>query len=374
MRNLADTISRLANNRQRLQAGTAARPSVDDRLADLAGFGSNPGALRARTFVPQGLAPRAPLIVVLHGCTQSAAAYDHGAGWSHLAEQHGFAVLYPEQRRENNANLCFNWFQPQDIARGSGEAHSIRQMIDALIASHDIDAGRVYITGLSAGGAMAATMLATHPEIFAGGAIIAGLPHGAASTIPEAFDRMRGHGVPHAAQLQQLVRGSSDHGGPWPVISVWHGEADATVAPSNGEAIIEQWKAAHGVGDAAPQSGTVNGHRRRSWHDGNGRVVLEHYAIARMGHGTPVNPRTGIGHAGPFLLDAGISSTHHIAHSWGIVPAEALETRASQQVPHDAAPRPSGVSTPPPSAQPGHAAAGVRKVIEDALRSAGLMR
>ena len=96
----------------------------------------------------------------------------------------------------------FNWFQPEDIRRGSGEALSIRQMIASVSAAWRIDPGRVFITGLSAGGAMASVMLATYPEVFAGGAIIAGLPYGSASTIPEAFDRMRGHGLPSERELQ----------------------------------------------------------------------------------------------------------------------------------------------------------------------------
>jgi poly(hydroxyalkanoate) depolymerase family esterase len=219
VRNLTDTISRLASNKERMRKAASPGFTGEDRLTDLAHFGSNPGALRARYYVPATLGPRPALVVVLHGCTQTAAAYDHGAGWSHLAERHGFAVLYPEQRRENNPNLCFNWFQPHDTARGSGEAQSIRQMIAALTDAHDIDPGKVFVTGLSAGGAMAASMLATHPEIFAGGAIIAGLPHGAASTVPEAFDRMRGHGLPDATQLQHRLRIASNHAGPWPAIA-----------------------------------------------------------------------------------------------------------------------------------------------------------
>ena len=105
-------------------------------------------------------------------------------------------MLFPEQQRANNANLCFNWFVPEDIRRDSGEALSIRQMIEATVVAHGIDRRRIFVTGLSAGGAMASVMLATYPEIFAGGAIIAGLPYGSAATIPEAFDRMRGHGGP----------------------------------------------------------------------------------------------------------------------------------------------------------------------------------
>src|SRR5687767_1462790 len=104
MRNIADTIARLAAMR-----GSPARfggaPAID-RLSDREASGSNPGALRARTYFPATLQKRAPLVVVLHGCTQTAASYDHGSGWSRLADRLGFALLFPEQQRANNANLC----------------------------------------------------------------------------------------------------------------------------------------------------------------------------------------------------------------------------------------------------------------------------
>ena len=135
-----------------------------------------------------------------------------------LAEESGFALLFPEQQRSNNANLCFNWFNPDDTNRGLGEAHSIFQMVEAMIETHGIDPDRIFITGLSAGGAMAAAMLAAYPEVFAGGAIIAGLPFGSAKTIPEAFDRMRGHGGPSEQGLQAALVGASSHRGTWPKI------------------------------------------------------------------------------------------------------------------------------------------------------------
>lgn len=165
-------------------------------------FGANPGKLKCWLYLPTILAPKTPLVVVLHGCTQNAAAYDHGSGWSKLSEEKGFAVLFPEQQRANNANLCFNWFEPADTRRDQGEALAIREMIGHVIESQGIDPERVFITGLSAGGAMANVMLATYPELFAGGAIIGGLPYGTASGVGQAFERMRGHNPPSESQLQ----------------------------------------------------------------------------------------------------------------------------------------------------------------------------
>src|SRR6185503_4009237 len=151
------------------------------RLREILDFGSNPGNLRMFGYRPSNLADSPALVVVLHGCTQSAAGYDLGAGWSTLADRYGFVLLFPEQQRSNNPNGCFNWFQPAHSQRGKGEPLSIRQMIEKSVVDHRIDRRRVFVTGLSAGGAMTSNMLACYPEVFAAGAIVAGLPYGAAN-------------------------------------------------------------------------------------------------------------------------------------------------------------------------------------------------
>ena len=319
MRNMSDTIVRLAAFRARREGFQSSRQGPD-RLSDLNDFGSNPGSLRAKTYIPEDLPESAPLVVVLHGCTQSAAGYDYGSGWSQLADQEGFALLFPEQQRANNANLCFNWFVPGDTRRNGGEAFSIRQMIEALVVAHGLDRQRIFVTGLSAGGAMTSVMLATYPEVFGGGAIIAGLPYGTATTIPEAFDRMRGHGGPSEGHLQDLLHDASPYNGPWPTVSVWHGSSDQTVASVNADAIVGQWRAVHGLSSSPSRSELVAGHTRQVWCDGRGRAVIENYQIAGMGHGTPLatSGDAGLGVAGPFMLDIGISSTKQIASFWGI--------------------------------------------------------
>jgi poly(hydroxyalkanoate) depolymerase family esterase len=381
MRKLSDTIARLSAYRTQLGAGASGDAS--SRLGILPDFGSNPGALLARTYVPRELPAGAPLVVVLHGCTQTASGYDLGSGWSTLAERDGFALLFPEQQRANNANLCFNWFEPGDTRRGKGEALSISQMIGAMITRHGLDRDRVFITGLSAGGAMAGVMLATYPELFAGGAIIAGLPYGVAATIPEAFDRMRAHGLPGEKKLQDLVSSASQHEGPWPTLSIWQGSADRTVAPANAAALIAQWRGVHGLRAEPSASESVDGHRRRVWRDAAGRDLIEEYSIAGMGHGTPI-AGDGIGRSGPFILAAGISSTRRIARFWNLSPEttdavpRSAAAAASLPEPAIAGVAPDGprkVSSHAGSAGSQQAAAmGVRKVIEDALRSAGLMR
>lgn len=353
-----------------------------DHLSSLTDFGSNPGALKARSYLPEDLPKGAPLVVVLHGCTQNAAAYDHGSGWSQLADQAGFAVLYPEQQRTNNPNLCFNWFFPADTTRDSGEALSIRQMIETLVVSHGLDPKRIFVTGLSAGGAMASAMLATYPEVFAGGAIIAGLAHGSATTIPEAFDRMRGHGGPSAGELQQLLRGASDHKGHWPRISIWQGSADQTVVASNADAIAAQWLGVHKLKAPPTRSETTDGYARQVWCNASGEPVIELNAIPGMAHGTPIGD--GLGVPGPFMLDVGISSTREIARFWGIAKA-AIGTSAKPRAKMQNGTRPASekakakrtapeISAASPKQAPVPDSLGVRKIIEDALRAAGLMR
>ncbi len=383
MRKISDTIARLAALHAQ-HVAHATDHGARDRLSTLTGFGSNPGALKARSYLPKDLPGDAPLVVVLHGCTQTASAYDHHSGWSQLADEAGFALLFPEQQRANNPNLCFNWFQPADATRGSGEALSIRQMIDAMVATHELDKHRIFVTGLSAGGAMAAAMLATYPEVFAGGALIASLPYGSATTIPDAFDRMRGHGGPSDLDMQRTLRDASDHRGPWPKISIWHGSADHTVASSNAESIAAQWRGVHRLEKRPTHLEMAGRLARQVWCDVEGEAMIEINLIAGMGHGTPLGG--GLGAPGPYMLDVGIASTREIARFWGIAKAvrksAAVSGASERPLSHthgpDAEPANTKFSEPTPIHQSlpdtTSVAPGVKKIIEDALRVAGLMR
>ena len=305
------------------RAARAAAETIDarpSRLVEVTEFGANPGNLQMFKYVPSSLPANAPLVVVLHGCTQSARSYDHGTGWSTLADRHGFAVLVPQQKRSNNPLRCFNWFRPEDNRRDTGEALSIRRMVEKMISDHGLDRGRVYVNGVSAGGAMTAAMLATYPDVFAGGAIIAGVPYGCAEGLQEAFQAIFQSQVRSADEWAGRVRHASSHHGPWPRLSVWHGDADGTVNPQNAEEIVKQWAALHHVGGAPTAEDTVEGHRRRVWHGPDGEDRIESYTISGMGHGVPIDPNgnTALGSPQPFIVDVGISSTFHIARFWGL--------------------------------------------------------
>ncbi len=381
MPSLAETVAALSRYQRRW---TGAPPAPDEGLlSDVEDFGANPGALKMRVYRPAGLPKRAPLVVVLHGCRQTAEGYAVGAGWLTLADRFGFAVLCPEQVAANNAYCCFNWFEPGDIARDRGEAASIREMIEWMLADGRLDRKRVFVTGLSAGGAMTNVMLAAYPDVFAGGAPIAGLPYGAASDAREAFGAMF-QGVRHLPDVWgDYVRAASTHRGPWPRVSVWHGDADTTVKPENGDAVALQWANVHGL-PATPGEVETDGAIGRSvWLDGRGAPAVERFVIHGLGHGTPLATQgpEGCGAPGAYLLEAGVSSSLQIAKFWGIakvvLEAAAKPSAAGPQRPRatsaDAPPKPEIVTPfplPPlraPSFKPG-------RTLKSVLKAMGLRR
>lgn len=334
MDGLGDTIRKLRSELgvalQGQAPGSSPGQGAASRLTAVEGFGSNPGRLGMRLFVPAGIGPRAPLVVALHGCTQTADAYDAGGGWSDLAGRHGFVVLFPEQTTSNNPNRCFNWFDGAATMRDSGEAHSIRQMIEHTVAAHDIDRRRIFVTGLSAGGAMASSLLAAYPDVFAAGAIIAGLPHGSAGNMSEALQVMSS-GRPYSAeQWGDKVRSASPHRGPWPRVAIWHGSRDHIVSPANAQASIRQWTNVHGVSETADDDQARGNHRVRVWRDSSGRDVVQAHDVEGMGHGVPqaLSSQAAPGSAMPFHFDVGIASTASILAFFDVAdPATAATAR-----------------------------------------------
>lgn len=167
---------------------------------------------------------------------------------------------------------------------------------------------------------MASVMLATYPEVFAGGAIIAGLPYRSADNMWEAMVRMKGFGGPSDSKLDTLVREASTFDGPWPTISVWHGGSDSTVDNANADSIVRQWQSIHQVDGPPTRVEDIDGFPRQVWCNEQGQEVIEEYIIGGMGHGTPIRAggAAGLGEAAKYMLEVGISSTRHIAHFWGL--------------------------------------------------------
>lgn len=299
------------------QAGAAA-PGVQE----VAGFGSNPGGLKMYRYVPEGLAGGRPVVVVLHGCTQNAAGYGTGSGWTELAERWKFSVVLPQQASGNNLQSCFNWFQAGDIARGQGEAASVAQMVDKQVADAGADPSRVYVTGLSAGGAMTAVMMAAYPEKFAAGGVVAGLPYGCAQAAGSPYVCMYVGATQSAGQWGDRVRAARPgYAGPWPRLTVFQGSADYTVKPVNMTDLTKQWTDVRGADQVADASDTVAGYPHQVFRDASGATAVETYSITGMGHGQPVDPGTGAaqcGTAGAYLLDVNLCAAQVLGHSWGL--------------------------------------------------------
>ncbi|MFD1332428.1 alpha/beta hydrolase family esterase [Methylopila musalis] len=335
-------------------------------LTTVRDFGDNPGRLVMKAYVPAGLKPGAPLVVALHGCTQLAGGYQSSSRWTELADRHGFALLCPEQRRSNNPKLCFSWFTPEAVRRGQGEVASIRAMIEAMATERRIDRRRVFVTGLSAGGAMACAMLATYPEVFAGGSIVAGLPYGAAAGVGEAFAAM-GKGVERSGtDWGDRVRAASDHAGPWPRVMIWQGEADETVAPANADALARQWLDLHALSPATLTEDRRDGVTRRVWGDG----AVQEIRIDGMGHGVPLDVAQGE-IAAPYMLDVGVSQALETLAFWGIGRSAAPRRPrpAPARAPVRAAPK-----APARTPERRSARKAVEAAVTKALKAVGLIR
>lgn len=284
---------------------------------------SNPGQLEMFAYLPPGLPSGAPLVVVLHGCSQTAGEFAAQAGWLELADRLGLALLAPQQTTRNNPSRCFDWFRPADAQRDAGQALSIRQMADQLVATHDLDPGRVFVTGASAGGYMTTALLALYPDVFAGGAVIAGGPYGCADDLASALACMGGIDRSPEAWAEAVRGAPSEQPAAWPRLSVWHGDEDRVVDVANAHELIEQWRAVHELLEVEPVVGAVAQHPRTRYGRPGEAPSVELVAI-RMGHAVPVRPGDGAeacGEVGPFAADVGVCAALEIARFWQLTGA-----------------------------------------------------
>jgi feruloyl esterase len=302
--------------REAVPHGLAASRAGD--LIMVPDFGADAAGLTMLAYRPAGLAPGAPLVVVLHGCGQDAAAFAAASGWMALADRVGLALVVPTQSPDSNRQGCFNWFRPAQVARGKGEAGAIRAMVAEAARRFAGDPRAVYVVGLSAGGAMAVAMLAAYPEVFAAGASIAGLPVGAATGVASALTRMAKAGpggrAPEAWADQVRGAAPAGYGGPWPRLSIWHGGMDTVVDPANARLLAAQWRALHGLPEA-PSATTQHGQAHQEVWGNPAEPQVELWTIPAMPHGYPV---AAAAVPAPAMLPVGISATHWIARFWGL--------------------------------------------------------
>jgi poly(hydroxyalkanoate) depolymerase family esterase len=244
-------------------------------------FSCQAGSRTYKLYVPgRRNSPLTALVVMLHGCTQSPDDFATGTRMNEVAEERGFLVAYPAQPKTANPSSCWNWFNPKDQLRDAGEPAIIAGLTRAIVAEFNIDSRRVFVAGLSAGGAMAVVMGANYPELYSAIGIHSGLPHGAAADVVSAFAAMRGESAPApsaplGAEPSRRVR-----------TIVFHGDADQTVHPSNGERIIAAAFASELNGRTETETGSTGGrdYVRSVTSDSTGVPLVEHWQIRGAGH------------------------------------------------------------------------------------------
>jgi poly(hydroxyalkanoate) depolymerase family esterase len=246
---------------------------------------SNSAGTRAyKLYIPSGYHGQAlPLVVMLHGCTQSPDDFAAGTRMNLIAEEQACLVVYPAQPSEANAAKCWNWFRPSDQRRGEGEPSLIAGITRQVMRDHSVDPQRVYIGGLSAGAAAAAVMGATYPDVYAAIGVHSGLACGAANDLPSAFTAMRQGDLP-ASSGSGDVSTVLGHGSAVPTI-VFHGDRDNTVHPRNGDHVIAQKRIMNLQKNV--HRGRVPGgyaYTRTIHTDASGRAILEHWEIHGAGH------------------------------------------------------------------------------------------
>nr|WP_112469198.1 PHB depolymerase family esterase [Streptomyces triticisoli] len=305
-------------------AGPAPTAHAAVGLTRVTSFGADPGQLSMYVYRPASLPARPAVVFALHGCTQDAQTYADNSGLPELADRYGFLVVFAETTTSNNFNKCFNWFQTADNRRGQGEAASIRQMASHTVSAYGADARRTYVTGLSAGGAMTSVMLATYPDVFQAGAVVAGLPYGCANDVAGAYGCMNPGTDLTPAQWAQRVRDAHPSwSGPWPRVAVWHGDKDTTVVPRNADELRDQWTALHGLSQTPTRTSVIgpNSTRHEEYAAADGSVAVEVNRVPGIGHGTPVDPGSGAqqcGSTGAAYFLASICSSYWITQFFGL--------------------------------------------------------
>ncbi len=253
-------------------------------------YTNHAGTRSYKLYIPSGYRGQpVPLVVMLHGCTQDPDDFSAGTRMNELAEEQVFLVAYPAQSPAANQSKCWNWFQAGDQQRDRGEPSIIAGLTRQIVANHSVDARRIYVAGLSAGGAMAVTLGMTYPDLYAAVGVHSGLPHGVAQDLPSAFAAMRSGKGDGTRRCRGGTAGV-------PAI-VFHGDRDTTVHPCNGDEVIAQCAPTHAGREATPADGRTprvsvergqvpQGHAytRTIYHDSEGNPLVEQWLVHGAGH------------------------------------------------------------------------------------------
>tara|TARA_R110000803_G_scaffold53332_3_gene109428 strand:+ start:46989 stop:47921 length:933 start_codon:yes stop_codon:yes gene_type:complete len=277
-------------------------------------FGSNPGELTASYF--QGAKSNNNLIVLLHGCVQQGEVLAQQTGLLALAKHKQFSLLIPQQSENNNIKGCFNWFSKQDIEKNQGESLSIKNMITTVNAEQSFN--NIYIIGLSAGGAMASSMLVNYPEIFTAGAIVAGIPYPCANNLITAIACMRSGPSQEPEQLTELVKKINRTQTHWPALSIWTGNQDSVVNAKNAQYLARHW-AQLSQSTKQPTITEHSGYTISQWQGLDKQITVELIEIENMDHGIAVAPELSNGGSeAPFVIKTPISTILYLLETWKI--------------------------------------------------------
>lgn len=303
---------------------------AQSQMPEIKNFGSNPGNLKMYFHAPNstwGSSLKKPMVIVLHGCSQTAEIVARQSGWNKLADENGFYVLYPQQLFYNNTAECFNWFNRNDVLKDKGEVLSISEMISYTVNSYLIDTTQIFIYGLSAGAVMSVSMLSDYPDLFKAGAVLGGGAFMCAINPLEAMSMMNQPHFKSPEELGELVRNQNpDYTGNIPRLIIIHGEKDFVVNYKNSGELIKQWTNVMGI-DSTPSIkidsfNHVSDLTKYSWLDKNRNEIIIFYSFKSLGHAVPVDPGYGKnqgGEIGLFATDKNFFSTYYIAKNFGLL-------------------------------------------------------